>query len=186
MRVVGGIGGRDSSDTRRAWRLGAWCVLRVVWGKGGGEDGVACVVLLGERSTGTPRAPQVGYVLGLGDRHLDNLLFHRPTGAITHIDFNIIFEAGARLRVPERVPCRLTTSLVRGLGVTGTEGPFMSVAAGCMATMGGPAREGLRMLLDVVLGDAGLDWCTGQTQGGAGRKVRAGCWLLRRFVVGWL
>ncbi len=110
-------------------------------------------------------------MLGLGDRHLDNLLFQRTTGTITHIDFNIIFDAGRRLRVPERVPCRLTGSLVRGLGVMGTEGPFLTAAGGCMATMGGPARDGVCMLLDVVLGDGTLDWVTGWQEQAAGRKV---------------
>lgn len=34
----------------------------------------------------------VGYILGLGDRHPSNLLIHRITGKIIHIDFGDCFE----------------------------------------------------------------------------------------------
>ena len=48
----------------------------------------------------------LGYIIGLGDRHLDNILLDHETGEIVHIDYNICFEKGASLRVPERVPFR--------------------------------------------------------------------------------
>ena len=50
----------------------------------------------------------IGYVIGLGDRHGDNILIHSHTGEVTHVDFDCIFEKGAKLRVPEIVPFRLT------------------------------------------------------------------------------
>lgn len=37
----------------------------------------------------------VGYVLGLGDRHPSNLMLHRVTGAVMHIDFGDCFEVRA-------------------------------------------------------------------------------------------
>ncbi|KAF4673557.1 hypothetical protein FOL47_010466 [Perkinsus chesapeaki] len=48
---------------------------------------------------------------GMGDRHLENISIHRPTGAIVHIDFSVSFHKGRRLKVPERVPMRLTAGL---------------------------------------------------------------------------
>jgi hypothetical protein len=81
----------------------------------------------------------VGYVIGLGDRHLDNILLDLTTGEVLHIDYNICFEKGLRLKVPERVRClcttavmaavvhcdqvpfRLTQLLERALGITGVE-----------------------------------------------------------------
>lgn len=36
----------------------------------------------------------VGHVLGIGDRHLSNILIHTTTGAVVHIDFGIVFEQG--------------------------------------------------------------------------------------------
>ena len=51
---------------------------------------------------------QVGYLMGLGDRHLDNILLDRVSAEVVHIDYNIVFERGRRLPVPEIVPFRLT------------------------------------------------------------------------------
>ena len=50
----------------------------------------------------------MGYLLGLGDRHLDNILLDTRSGEVVHIDYNIIFDRGLQLRVPEIVPFRLT------------------------------------------------------------------------------
>ncbi len=36
----------------------------------------------------------VGHVLGIGDRHLSNILIHTKTGMVVHIDFGIVFEQG--------------------------------------------------------------------------------------------
>lgn len=40
---------------------------------------------------------------------------------VVHIDYNICFEKGKGLRVPEKVPFRLTANLETALGVTGVE-----------------------------------------------------------------
>ena len=53
----------------------------------------------------------MGYLLGLGDRHLDNMLLQTRGGGIVHIDFNVAFDRGRQLRVPEVVPFRLTQLL---------------------------------------------------------------------------
>ncbi|CAD6591693.1 MAG: Serine/threonine-protein kinase tel1, partial [Tremellales sp. Tagirdzhanova-0007] len=66
----------------------------------------------------------VGWVLGIGDRHCSNILIDQITGELVHIDFGIVFEEGQRLRIPEKVPFRLTNDLVDGLGVTGVDGTF--------------------------------------------------------------
>ena len=65
---------------------------------------------------------QVGWLLGLGDRHLDNILIDTGSGEVVHIDYNVVFESGRRLRVPEIVPFRLTQTLQAALGATGIEG----------------------------------------------------------------
>jgi len=63
----------------------------------------------------------IGYVIGLGDRHLDNVLINLGSGDIVHIDYNVCFEKGRTLRIPEKVPFRLTQNLVHALGITGIE-----------------------------------------------------------------
>ena len=39
-------------------------------------------------------------------RHLDNILLDSSSCELLHIDFNVCFEKGLRLRVPEIVPFR--------------------------------------------------------------------------------
>lgn len=63
----------------------------------------------------------IGYIIGLGDRHLDNVLVDLTSGEVVHIDYNVCFEKGKTLRVPEKVPFRMTPNLVTALGVTGVE-----------------------------------------------------------------
>ena len=66
-----------------------------------------------------------GYIMGLGDRHPENLLMNRENGKIIHIDFGDCFETAMnRLSFPEKVPFRLTRMLVKALGIIGVEGTF--------------------------------------------------------------
>ncbi|RLN72478.1 hypothetical protein BBJ28_00001056 [Nothophytophthora sp. Chile5] len=52
------------------------------------------------------------YVLGIGDRHLDNFLLDHTNGRVIGIDFGVSFGAGASvLPVPELVPFRYTRQM---------------------------------------------------------------------------
>ncbi|KAL6939796.1 hypothetical protein ACO0RG_003642 [Hanseniaspora osmophila] len=66
----------------------------------------------------------VGHILGLGDRHCDNILIDVRSGHVLHVDYDILFEKGKDLPVPEKVPFRLTQNIVDALGITGLEGTF--------------------------------------------------------------
>ncbi|PAA68849.1 hypothetical protein BOX15_Mlig009488g1, partial [Macrostomum lignano] len=66
----------------------------------------------------------VGYVLGLGDRHLSNILVHNETASLFHIDLGVAFDQGRLLPTPETIPFRLTRDIVDGLGILGVEGDF--------------------------------------------------------------
>lgn len=52
---------------------------------------------------------------------MDNILVELGTGEVVHIDYNVCFEKGRTLRVPEKVPFRMTPNLKKALGVTGIE-----------------------------------------------------------------
>lgn len=66
----------------------------------------------------------VGYILGLGDRHGENLLFDSCTGDTVHVDFNCLFNKGETFEFPEVVPFRLTHNMVHAMGPLGVDGPF--------------------------------------------------------------
>ncbi|TGO91177.1 hypothetical protein BPOR_0036g00070 [Botrytis porri] len=66
----------------------------------------------------------VGTILGLGDRHTENILFEEGNGGTFHVDFNCLFEKGKTFAKPEQVPFRLTHNMVDAMGMYGYEGPF--------------------------------------------------------------
>eukprot|EP00300_Choanocystis_sp_HF-7_P008824 c16130_g1_i1.p1 GENE.c16130_g1_i1~~c16130_g1_i1.p1 ORF type:complete len:255 (+),score=57.86 c16130_g1_i1:107-871(+) len=67
----------------------------------------------------------VGWVVGLGDRHSENILFDTTTGDCMHVDLACLFDKGRRLACPEIVPFRLTQNLVDGLpGLRGVDGIY--------------------------------------------------------------
>ena len=74
----------------------------------------------------------LGHIVGLGDRHAENILLDTTTGECVHVDFDCIFDKGLNLSVPEVVPFRLTPHFVDGMGVTGYEGVYR---ASCEITL---------------------------------------------------
>ena len=66
----------------------------------------------------------VGYILGLGDRHVQNILIDTRSAEMVHIDLGVAFEQGKILPTPETVPFRLTRDIVDGMGVCGVEGVY--------------------------------------------------------------
>ena len=109
----------------------------------------------------------IGYVIGLGDRHLDNLLVDLKSGEIIHIDYNCCFEKGKNLRIPERVPCRLTQNIVNSFGLTGVDGVFRLSCEHVLDTMRS-GRETLLTLLEAFVYDPLVDWTPGIELGFAG------------------
>ncbi|GAB1729612.1 hypothetical protein NU195Hw_Modified_171t1 [Hortaea werneckii] len=65
-----------------------------------------------------------GHILGLGDRHGENILLEESTGGVFHVDFNCLFDKGLTFEKPEMVPFRLTPNMVDAMGPYGYEGPF--------------------------------------------------------------
>lgn len=74
----------------------------------------------------------IGYIVGLGDRHLRNIMIDQKTGQLIHIDFGILFEKGRLLSVPETVPFRLTREFVDCLGMEGVDGLLRQQMEFCM------------------------------------------------------
>ncbi|KAK9500036.1 hypothetical protein O3M35_001378 [Rhynocoris fuscipes] len=55
----------------------------------------------------------IGYCVGLGDRHGENILIDTTTGE------------GDKFQYPETVPFRLTHNFIKAMGPTGVEGVFI-------------------------------------------------------------
>ncbi|KAG5339618.1 SMG1 kinase, partial [Acromyrmex charruanus] len=102
----------------------------------------------------------IGYIIGLGDRHLDNVLVDLNTGEVVHIDYNVCFEKGKTLRVPEKVPFRMTPNIKTALGVTGVEGIFRFASEHTLRVMR-RGRETLLTLLEAFVYDPLVDWRAG-------------------------
>lgn len=98
-----------------------------------------------------------GYIIGLGDRHLDNILIDTKTGKIVHVDFNLLFHQGESLLVPEIVPFRLTHNLVAAFGPIGTEGNFRRVCEITMRVMR-KEKDALLTTLKPFMHDPCIEW----------------------------
>ncbi|KAH9999987.1 hypothetical protein BJV77DRAFT_1114938 [Russula vinacea] len=99
----------------------------------------------------------IGFILGLGDRHCENILLDTNTGSVVHVDFNCLFDKGKMLEVPERVPFRLTQNILDGFGITGAEGVFRIA---CEITMGllRENKDTLMTVLDPFIHDPLVEW----------------------------
>ncbi|RHY14851.1 hypothetical protein DYB36_001728 [Aphanomyces astaci] len=105
----------------------------------------------------------VGYVIGLGDRHLDNMLLCH-SGDLVHIDYNVCFDKGKKLKVPEVVPFRLTSIVLGALGLTGTDGRFRhSMETTLRVIRTSKAKETILALLEAFVYDPLVDWKDGPT-----------------------
>lgn len=99
----------------------------------------------------------VGHILGLGDRHCNNILIDRSTGEPIHIDLGVAFDQGKRLAIPETVPFRLTRDIVDGFGVTGVEGMFKKSCEHTLRVLR-TNKEHIISILDVLRWDPLYSW----------------------------
>lgn len=99
----------------------------------------------------------VGHILGLGDRHCNNILIDGSTGEPVHIDLGVAFDQGRRLPIPESVPFRLTRDIVDGFGILGTRGLFNQACEHTFRVL--RSNEGrITSILDVLRWDPLYSW----------------------------
>ncbi|XP_035535894.1 serine-protein kinase ATM isoform X2 [Morone saxatilis] len=99
----------------------------------------------------------VGYIVGLGDRHIQNILIDEQTAELVHIDLGVAFEQGKILPTPETVPFRLSRDIVDGMGITGVEGVFRRCCEKTIEVMRN-SQEALLTIVEVLLYDPLFDW----------------------------
>jgi len=99
----------------------------------------------------------VGFILGLGDRHGENILFDDTNGDCVHVDFNCLFEKGLTFDKPEKVPFRLTHNMVDAFGVTRIEGVFRKCCEESLRVLR-ENRESLMSVLETFIHDPLCEW----------------------------
>ena len=107
-----------------------------------------------------------GHMLGLGDRHGENILLDTTSGDTVHVDFGCLFDKGLTLQVPEMVPFRLTQNVIDAFGITGVEGTFRKCAEITLQVL----RQNKEMFMtsaETFLYDPLVDWSSGS----GGEKV---------------
>ena len=99
----------------------------------------------------TAIASIVGYILGLGDRHPSNIMMHKLSGDVIHIDFGDCFEIGQqRIKFPEAVPFRLTRMIRAAFGPANIEGEFRTTCETTMKLIRAH-RESIMTVLDIFM-----------------------------------
>lgn len=101
----------------------------------------------------------VGFIIGLGDRHGENILFDSKTGDTVHVDFNCLFNKGENFRTPEKVPFRLTHNMVHAMGPTGYDGAFRRACEVTLRVMRNE-KNALISVLHTFAYDPLLEWET--------------------------
>ncbi len=87
----------------------------------------------------------VTYILGVGDRHLDNLLLH-PTGHFFHCDYSFILGHDPK----KYLPLRITEDMVNGMGGRGSDNYAMFLSLTCAAFLIFRRPESVRHLMSFV------------------------------------
>uniref|UniRef100_A0A182IV99 non-specific serine/threonine protein kinase n=1 Tax=Anopheles atroparvus TaxID=41427 RepID=A0A182IV99_ANOAO len=114
------------------------------------------------------------WVLGIGDRHLSNIVLERATGKLVGVDFGIAFGAGTRdLAVPELVPFRLTPQFVgvmEPMRLSGILHKCHLYTLQCLRD----ARKLLRVCLEVFIREPTVDWLEAARQRSTGEETSGG------------
>ncbi|KAG0364892.1 serine/threonine-protein kinase M1, partial [Gamsiella multidivaricata] len=106
----------------------------------------------------------VGYIMGLGDRHGENLLFDDRNGDIVHVDFNCLFEQGKTFPKPEKVPFRLTQNMIDAMGLSGYDGVYRLACEQTLQVF----RDNTESLVSVLEGfihDPLVEWSKSKRRG---------------------
>ncbi|KAF7722872.1 serine/threonine-protein kinase M1 [Apophysomyces ossiformis] len=99
----------------------------------------------------------VGHILGLGDRHTENILFDSITGDCVHVDVNMLFDKGLALAVPEKVPFRLTKNLVGAMGIMQQEGAFRKSCEATLQVLRNNKQQ-LCSVFETLVNDPIIEW----------------------------
>lgn len=97
------------------------------------------------------------YLIGIGDRHLENFLVDTSDGEVLGIDFGIAFGQGLHLGIPELMPFRLTQQIEGVIAPHPLEGVYKQTMVHAMQAL----RKRKSLILDtceIFVKEPLLDW----------------------------
>ena len=97
------------------------------------------------------------YLIGVGDRHLENFLVDTTDGEVFGIDFGIAFGSGVQLAMPELMPFRLTQQIEGVIAPHPLEGAYKQTMVHAMSAL----RKRKSLILDtceIFVKEPLLDW----------------------------
>ncbi|GAB1598867.1 DNA-dependent protein kinase catalytic subunit-like isoform X1, partial [Argonauta hians] len=98
------------------------------------------------------------YILGVGDRHLSNLMVHQGTGQMVGIDFGYAFGLATQyLPIPELIPFRLTRQLQNVSLPHGTKGIFEGTMMHCLKAIRSD-KDLLIHTMEIFIREPSVDW----------------------------
>lgn len=113
------------------------------------------------------------YLLGLGDRHLENFLVDTTDGEVLGIDFGIAFGSNVHLSIPELMPFRLTQQIEGVIAPHPLGGIYKQTMVHALSAM----RKKKSLLLDaceIFVKEPLLDWVKDAKQRNRGHGAGAG------------
>ena len=111
------------------------------------------------------------YILGIGDRHLENFLINIKTSEIVAIDFGVAFGQGLSQIIPELVPYRLTCQIRNTMYPFGIKGVIRQTMTDVLSAFR-MAKDNILDYCEVFVKEPLLDWGDMLTkEGGPMRKV---------------
>lgn len=98
------------------------------------------------------------WILGIGDRHLDNFLMDKSNGQLIGIDFNMAFGAATiGLHIPELMPFRLTPQLVAVMKPFGPNGLFDKCMSHTLRVLRAERRT-MVICMEIFVREPTIDW----------------------------
>jgi len=109
------------------------------------------------------------YLIGIGDRHLENFLVDTSDGEVLGIDFGIAFGSGVQLGIPELMPFRLTQQIEGVIAPHPLEGVYKQTMVHALQAL----RRKKSLILDtceIFVKEPLLDWVKDAKQKQPGAK----------------
>lgn len=98
------------------------------------------------------------WILGIGDRHLDNFLIDLTNGQLIGIDFNMAFGAATLCsHIPELIPFRLTPQLLAVMKPFGTNGLFDKCMSHTLRVLRAEHRT-MVLCMEIFVREPTIDW----------------------------